>query len=84
MTLLLADATRFDGVSTIGGDEHCWSYCGIDRCVTVIVDLSNRPARLLNVVPGRSAEVFSQWLNNQPDEFRTGIDHVAMDAFTGL
>ena len=82
-TLLLADATRLDGVSTIGVDEHCWSHRGIDRWVTVIVDLSNRPARLLDVVPGRSAEVFSQWLNNQPDEFRAGIDHVAMDAFAG-
>lgn len=26
--LLIADATRLDGVSTIGVDEHCWSHRG--------------------------------------------------------
>ncbi|PCC49045.1 Transposase [Brevibacterium sandarakinum] len=82
-TLLLADATRLDGVTTIGVDEHCWSHRGLDRWVTVIVDLTNRPARLIDIVPGRSADVFSDWLNNQPDDFRTGIAHVAMDAFAG-
>ncbi|AZL06216.1 MULTISPECIES: ISL3 family transposase [Brevibacterium] len=82
-TLLLADATRFDGVSTIGVDEHCWSHRGIDRWVTVIVDLTNRPARLIDIVPGRSAEVFRDWLQRQPDEFQAGIEHVAMDAFAG-
>lgn len=82
-SLLIADATRFEGVSTIGVDEHCWSHRGIDRWVTVIVDLTHRPARLLDIVPGRSADVFADWLNNQPDAFRDGIEHVAMDAFAG-
>lgn len=81
--LLIADASRLDGVSTIGVDEHCWSHRGIDRWVTVIVDLTSRPARLLDIVPGRSAEAFSNWLSDQPDGFRDGIDHVAMDAFAG-
>ncbi|SMX79210.1 Transposase [Brevibacterium sp. 239c] len=82
-TLLLAAATRLDGVTTIGVDEHCWFHRGLDRWVTVIVDLTNRPARLIGIVPGRSADVFYDWLNNQPDDFRTEIAHVAMDAFTG-
>src|SRR5699024_11181670 len=29
----------------------------------------------------RSAEAFAGWLNDQPDSFRDGIEHVAMDAF---
>lgn len=82
-TLLLADATRLDGVSTVGVDGHCWSHRGIDRWVTVIVDLTNRPARLIDIVPGRLAAVFRDWLERQPDEFQAGIEHVAMDAFAG-
>jgi hypothetical protein len=82
-SLLIADATRLDGVSTIGVDEHWWSHRGIDRWVTIIVDLTHRPARLLDIVPGQSAEVFADWLNDQSDAFRDGIDHVAMDAFAG-
>ena len=42
-----------------GVDEHCSSHRGIDRWVTVIVDLTNRPARLIDIVPGRSAESLS-------------------------
>ena len=82
-TLLLANATRLDSVTTIGVDEHCWSHRKLNRWVTVIVNLTNRPARLIDIVPGRSAEVFSDWLNNQPDDLRDRIDHVAMDAFAG-
>lgn len=51
--------------------------------VTVIVDLTNQLARLINIVPERSADVFSDWLNNQANDFRTGIAHVAMDALAG-
>ncbi|WP_193081965.1 ISL3 family transposase, partial [Brevibacterium aurantiacum] len=69
--------------SIIPGAIHCWSHRGIDRWVTVIVDLTNRPARLIDIVPGRSAEVFRDWLQRQPDEFQAGIEHVAMDAFAG-
>lgn len=46
-------------------------------------DLTSRPPRLLNIVPGRWGEAFSNWLADQPDEFRAGPDHVAMDAFAG-
>lgn len=55
-SLLLANTTRLEGVTTIGVDEHCWSHRGIDRWVTVVGDLTTRPARLLDIVPGRSAE----------------------------
>lgn len=50
---------------------------------SVGVDHTNRRARLLDIVPGGSAEVFSDWIKCQPDEFRASIDHVALDAFAG-
>ena len=55
--------------------------------VTVIIDLTprskNQPARLLDVVQGRSGTVFAQWLNKQSETFRQGVTVVAMDGFTG-
>jgi transposase len=55
--------------------------------VTVIVDLSPRqhgkPARLLDMVEGRSEKVFATWPEKQRQSFRDGIGVVAMDAFAG-
>ena len=62
-THLINDPKRFDGVTTIGVDEHCWKHTGwrSGRFVTVIVDLTprqdDRPARLLDMTPGRSKQV---------------------------
>lgn len=86
---LIADGTRFDGVTTIGVDEHCWSHKGRNnpKLVTVVIDLTPRqqglPARLLDMIPGQSKEVFKTWLNRQPKAFREGVEVVAMDGFTG-
>src|SRR5699024_1385060 len=60
-----------------------------DKYVTVIIDLTpisqgTGPARLLNMVPGRSKQVFKQWLKARPKEWRDGIDVVAMDGFSGF
>ena len=65
--LLLADSTRFEGVRVIGVDEHVWRHRGGDKYATVIVDLTpvrdhTGPARLLDVVQGRSTRVLSSWL----------------------
>ena len=60
-----------------------------DRYVTVIIDLTpvrhrSGPARLLDVVPGRSKKVFKTWLAARGDSWRGRVEVVAMDGFTGF
>jgi len=87
---LIDDPHRFDGVRVIGVDEHVWRHTRFgDKYVTVIIDLTpNRdragPARLLDIVEGRSKAVFKQWLAGRPKSWRDGIEVVAMDGFTGF
>ncbi len=88
--LLIDDPARLDGVAVIGVDEHAWRHTRFgDRYVTVIIDLTpvrdkTGPARLLDMAPGRSKQVFKTWLQQQTEQFRTGIEVVAMDGFTGF
>lgn len=69
---LIDDPARFDGATTIGVDEHVWRHTRHgDKYVTVIIDLTpNRektgPARLLDMIEGRSKAVFKQWLAGRP------------------
>ncbi|MGO2519547.1 MAG: ISL3 family transposase [Microbacterium sp.] len=87
---LIDDPCRFDGVTTIGVDEHVWRHTRKgDKYVTVIIDLTpNRnkagPARLLDMIEGRSKAVFKQWLAGRPKAWRDGIEVVAMDGFSGF
>ena len=61
--LLTAGPARLEGVTVIGVDEHKWAHvrgAQADGFVTVITDLTavvagQGPARLLDMVPGRSA-----------------------------
>jgi len=77
-------------VAVIGVDEHCWRHTRRgDKYVTVIIDLTpvrdrTGPARLLDMVEGRSKQVFKTWLDQQSTAFRDGIEVVAMDGFTGF
>src|SRR5690606_13043413 len=88
--VLIDDPARFDGVRVIGVDEHVWRHTRHgDRYVTVIIDLTpirdkTGPARLLDMVEGRSKEAFKTWLAARPDTWRDGIEVVAMDGFTGF
>ena len=88
--VLIADLARFDGVSTIGVDEHVWRHTRRgDKYVTVIIDLTpirngTGPARLLDMIEGRSRSAFSSWLAARPQDWRDGVDVVAMDGFTGF
>lgn len=55
----------------------------------MIIDLTpvrtrTGPARLLDMVEGRSKAVFKQWLADRPKPWRDGIEVVAMDGFTGF
>jgi transposase len=81
---------RLGGVRTLGVDEHVWrpSRIGVDRAVTIMVDLTRNQdgclhARLLDAVVGRSGTAYKTWLDNQPDEFTTGIETAALDPFRG-
>ena len=88
--LLINDPARFDGVRVIGVDEHVWRHTPYgDKYVTVILDLTpirdrRGPCRLLDMVPGRSKQVFKTWLASRPDTWRERIEIVAMDGFTGF
>ena len=88
--VLIGDPHRFDGVSVIGVDEHCWRHTRKgDKYVTVIIDLTpirdnTGPARLLDMVEGRSARVFATWLDQRPKPWRDKVEVVAMDGFTGF
>jgi transposase len=88
--LLQAGPARLVGVRVIGVDEHKWSHtrsAESDGLVTVITDLTavvdgTGPARLLDLVPGRSAAAMRSWLEARDQAFR-GIAIVAMDGFGG-
>jgi transposase len=88
--VLINDPTRFDGVQVIGVDEHCWRHTRRgDMFVTVIIDLTPirdgaGPARLLDMVPGRSKQAFKTWLADRDQSFRDSVEVVAMDGFTGF
>ncbi len=60
-----------------------------DRYVTVMIDLTpvrhrSGPARLVDVVPGRSKKVLKTWLSQRDQEWRGRVEVVAMDGFTGF
>src|SRR3990170_1029344 len=88
--VLIDDPHRFDDVQVIGVDEHVWRHTRRgDKYVTVIIDLTpirdgTGPARLLDMVEGRSKQAFKTWLSERPDAWRDAIEVVAMDGFTGF
>ncbi|MGP5087071.1 ISL3-like element ISPfr3 family transposase, partial [Brachybacterium tyrofermentans] len=88
--VLIDEEHRFEGVKVVGVDEHVWRHTRRgDRYVTVIIDLTpvrdgTGPARLLDMVEGRSKQAFKTWLADRPQEWRDGVEVVAMDGFTGF
>jgi transposase len=88
--VLINDENRFDGVTAIGVDEHVWRHTRRgDKFVTVIIDLTavrdgTGPARLLDMVEGRSKQAFKSWLADRDEAWRDAVDVVAMDGFTGF
>ena len=89
--LLTAGPARLEGVEVIGVDEHKWAHvrsAEADGFVTVITDLTavvagHGPARLLDMVPGRSAAAMTGWLAARSKAFRDRVQIVAMDGFGG-
>jgi len=88
--MLISDPHRFDGVQVVGVDEHAWRHTRRgDKYVTVIIDLTpirdgTGPARLLDMVEGRSKQAFKTWLAERPPSWREAVEVVAMDGFTGF
>ncbi len=88
--VLIDDPGRFEAVTVIGVDEHVWRHTRRgDKYVTVIIDLTpvragSGPARLLDMVEGRSKQAFKQWLAARPQAWRDRVEVVAMDGFTGF
>jgi transposase len=88
--VLIEDPGRFDGVAVVGVDEHVWRHTRRgDKYVTVIIDLTpircgTGPARLLDMLEGRSKAAFKTWLNGRPQAWRDAVEVVAMDGFTGF
>jgi transposase len=81
---------RLRGVKILGVDEHIWrpSRIGVDRAVTIMVDLTRDHAgclhaRLLDAVVGRSGSVYKAWLKTRPEAFIDGIEQAALDPFRG-
>ena len=55
----------------------------------MIIDLTpirdgTRPARLLDMVEGRSKQVFKAWLGERDASWRDGVEVAAMDGLTGF
>ena len=77
-------------MKVIGVDEHVWRHTRRgDKYVTVIIDLTavregTGPARLLDMVEGRSKQTFKRWLAERDETWREAMDMVAMDGFTGF
>ena len=88
--VLINDPTRFDSVAVIGVDEHVWRHTRRgDKYVTVVIDLTpvregTGPARLLDMIEGRSKQAFKTWLADRDQAWRDGVEVVAMDGFTGF
>jgi transposase len=92
-----ADESRFDGVMTLGVDEHVWHHVSTKpedqggrgpKELTGMVDLTRDEkgrtrARLLDLVPGRSGAAYAEWLKARNDAFRAGIEVATLDPFHG-
>lgn len=80
---------RLKGVRVLGVDEHVWRHRGHQRYVTVLIDLTpvrqgTGPARLVDMIPGRSKTALVSWLADRDPHWRGQIEIVAMDGFTGF
>lgn len=85
----VSDPARLKNVKTLGVDEHIWrpSRIGVDRAVTIMVDLTRDQAgclhaRLLDAVIGRSGTAYKRWLDAHPG-LVDGVKQAALDPFRG-
>ncbi|WIM71207.1 ISL3 family transposase [Corynebacterium suedekumii] len=90
--LVYDNPSHLDGVRILGVDEHVWKHTRKpgqpSGLVTILVDLTplvdgRGPARLLDIRPGRSAQVLRGWLQERDPGFRKQVQVVTMDGFAG-
>jgi len=91
------DESRFAGVERLGVDEHIWHHVSprpvadggrgpkeLTGMVDLTPDADGRPrARLLDLVPGRSAKAYGDWLDARGQAFRDGVKEATLDPFHG-
>ena len=89
---MAADESRFEGVRTLGVDEHVWHHVSVaergPKELTGMVDLTRDQhgrvrARLLDLVPGRSGQVYRNWLHARGQTFRATVEVATLDPFHG-
>jgi transposase len=94
---MAADESRFEGVTTLGVDEHVWHHVSTKpedqggrgpKELTGMVDLTRDAkgktrARLLDLVPGRTGAAYAEWLQARNQAFRDGIGVATLDPFHG-
>jgi transposase len=92
-----ADQSRFDGVTSLGVDEHVWHHVSTKpqdqggrgpKELTGMVDLTRDQhgrvrARLLDLVPGRSGKAYADWLDERGEAFRDRVQVATLDPFHG-
>jgi transposase len=90
-TALVDDPARLappdEPVTAVGVDETAYLRATATHATTFatgIADLTpGRPARLLDVVEGRSGTALASWLGERDDHWRTGITTASLDPFRG-
>jgi transposase len=84
---LADDPARLGGVTGLGVDEHVWQHASARRLTqfaTGITDLTpGRPARLLEVLPGRTGKVYAGWLAARDEAWKARVRFAALDPFRG-
>lgn len=85
---LVADPARLAGVAALGVDETAYLAATATHgteFATGLVDLTRTagPARLLDVVPGRSGAVLATWLTERDAGWRSQVAVAALDPFRG-
>jgi transposase len=87
---LADDPDRLAGVEVLGVDEHIWHHTPKPgkgpKELTGMVDLTRRdgsPARLLDLVPGRSGKAYADWLASRGETFTAAVQIATLDPFRG-
>jgi transposase len=86
---LVDDPARLAGVAALGVDETAYLAATATHATefaTGLVDLTrtnSAPARLLDLVEGRSGAVLAGWLGDRDPDWRAGITVAALDPFRG-
>jgi transposase len=84
---LVETPDRLAGVAGLGVDEHAWqrgnAYRHTRYATGAVGFRPGRPARLLEVVDGRTGAVYADWLAARPPLWRQQIRIAALDPFRG-